>query len=97
MSTHGIFSEPTPNETNGSYDRVKHDPENDSSVDPTKHVTDHHPALVNPKQAFWKYYSRNEQTCRNHYRPPSRILLTKDDRPKTDEGKDATDGKTERS
>jgi len=58
-------------------------------------MSDRHPSSVNPNQASWKNDGRNEKASRNNHRPPSRILGTDNDRPKSYESKDAADGKTE--
>lgn len=46
---HGIFSEPPSDHTDRSYDTVENDTQNNSGVDPTEHVSDHHPAFVRPE------------------------------------------------
>jgi len=46
---HGIFSEPPSDHTDRSYDTVKNDTQNNSGIEPTEHVPDHHPAFVRPE------------------------------------------------
>jgi hypothetical protein len=94
--THRIPSEPASNQTKRSDDKVEHHTQDNSRIDPTEEVPDRHPAPVRPIQAFWKYHSRDEQTRRQDYGPPSGILGAPDVRPNTYESKNAPDGETER-
>lgn len=88
---HGILSEPTSDHTDGSHDKVEDYAKDNSSVDPTEHMTDRHPAFVRPEQAVGKRDGWNEKTNRQYDRPPSRILVAEKERPETYDSKDAAD------
>ena len=97
LPAHGVFSQPSSDDSYGSHDNVKDGTEDNSRVDPTQDVTDRHPSFVNPKQTSWKNRAGNQKTCSDHQGPPSRIRGSENDRPKTDESEDATYGESERT
>src|SRR5262245_5716648 len=59
-------------------------------------MPDGHPSLVNPNQTSRKYDGWNEKTRGEHHSPQSWTFSAKNERPKTDQSKYATNGKTER-
>jgi len=88
---HGVLSEPTSDQTDGSHDKVKDHTKNNSSVDPTEHVTYRHPTFVRPEQTVGKRDGWNKKTNRQYDRPPSRILVAKKERPEAYDSEDAAD------
>ena len=93
---HGIFPEPASNQAGGGHDNVENDAENDSCVDPAQDMPDRHPPFVGPKKAFGERKGWNDQKSRNHDGPPTGAFVVENNRPKTDESKDAANGQTER-
>ena len=94
---HGIFSEPPSDHTDRSYDTVKNDTQNNSGVDPTEHVPDHHPAFVRPEYNLGKREGWSEKTGRQYYGPRSRPRPREEKRPKTDQCKNSPDCQAERT
>jgi len=96
LSAHRVFSQPSPDDSNGSHDNIEDYTENNSCINPTQYMPDRHPSLVNPNQTSRKYDGWNEKTCGEHHSPQSKTFPAKNERPKTDQSEYATNGKTER-
>src|SRR5438094_4799737 len=97
MLAHRVFTEPPSHHPDRGYDKVEDYTQNNSRVDPTQDMPNRHPALVNPKQAFWKDGGGNEQASRDRHGPPSGIFVAENNWPKTYDSEDAADGQAKRA
>src|SRR5262245_5788535 len=96
LPPHRILSQPSPDDPNRSHDNIENDTKNNSRVDPTQHMPDRHPSLVNPNQTSRKYDGWNEKTRGEHHSPQSKTFPVKNERPKTDQSEYAAHGESER-
>jgi hypothetical protein len=64
LLAHRVLTKQTPDHSDGRYDQVEDNAQNNPRVDPPQYVSQSHPPFVDPRQAFGKCEGGNHQESR---------------------------------
>ena len=84
---HRIFAHQPKHDPDRSDQSVEHDAEQDSGIDPPKHMSNPHPSLMNWRKKAWKKTAEHHKQSSADHGPRAERLSVKQHRPQTDDAK----------